>query len=66
LIIRAVLHQQIEKAEASPPVLMTRLVGPLLDCTSAIMACGSLSAIVPRTDRTPLDGRQLLPIFRWR
>jgi hypothetical protein len=60
LIIRAVLHQQIKKGG------LTWLVGPLLDCTVAIMACGSSSAIVPRTERTPIDGCQLLPIFQWR
>ncbi|MCS3928814.1 hypothetical protein M2175_003845 [Bradyrhizobium elkanii] len=63
MIIRAVLHQQIEKAEAPLPVSMTWLVGPLFDCTLAIMACGSSGAIVPRPMRTPIDGCQLPPNF---
>jgi hypothetical protein len=66
LIIRAVLHQQIEKADTPLPVSMTWLVGPLLDCTVAIMACGSSRAIVPRTERIPVDGCQLPQIFQWR
>ena len=59
-------YRQIEKADTPLPVSMTWLVGPLLDCTVAIMACGSSSAIVPRTERIPIDGCQLPPIFQWR
>lgn len=34
LIIRTVLHQQIEKVDSLLPVSMTSLVGPIFECTS--------------------------------
>src|ERR1700736_1819692 len=54
LIIRTVLHQQIEKADTPLPVSMTWRVGPLLACTVAIIDCRSSGAIMPRRSGYPL------------
>jgi hypothetical protein len=56
--LEQLVGQQIEKADTSLPGCRA-----LFDCTVAIMACGSLSAIVLSPEPTAIDGGQLSTIF---